>query len=111
MNEEVKKVIPHPIVTENQRGNQSTKKGVDTMASKDDLVTQKEFDLFKDSIDLRIKASIGPLEEKINNLPTQFENMLYKEREYQEEKRKETNRFVLGTVILGIIGIVVSIFF
>jgi len=71
----------------------------------DDYFTQKEINYLEDKIDLKFEN----MDTKINNLPTQFENMMLKEREHQDNNRKETNRFICGTIAIGIVGIGLSV--
>jgi len=71
----------------------------------DDYVTHKEINHLEEKIDLKFEN----MDTKINNLPTQFENMMLKEREHQDNKRKETNRFIWGTIVIGIVGIALSV--
>lgn len=84
-------------------------KGVDQTMSKDNYITREELESIEEKIDLKIKVAIQPLESKIDNLPTLFKTIILEEREYQSEKRKETNRYVWGTIAIGVIGIVVSV--
>lgn len=79
-------------------------------------ITKERLAEFEEKLELKMELSVKPLESKIenisyqiNDLPTKFENMLLKEREYQNEKRKETNRFIVGTIGIGIVGIIVSV--
>lgn len=110
MNSEIKRIIPYPIV-QNDANIERARGGSDVMENKNEFVTQRELDSFKEVIESKIESAIRPLEAKIDNLPTQIENMLLKEREYQDVKRGETNRFIWGTIIIGIASIVVSILF
>lgn len=81
-----------------------------------DYVTHSDFKSLEEKLDLKIKVAIQPIEAKIdrlsdqiNNLPTTFENILYKEREYQDAKRKETQRFFWGTIGIGVVGALIGI--
>lgn len=38
-----------------------------------------------------------------------LENLLLKEREYRDGKEKETNRLIIGAMLLGLISMIVSI--
>jgi len=71
----------------------------------DDYVTHKEINHLEEKIDLKFEN----MDTKIDNLPTRFENMMLKEREHQDNKRKETNRFIWGTIVIGLVGIVLSV--
>ena len=81
-----------------------------------DYVTHNDFKSLEEKFDLKIKVAIQPIEAKIdrlsdqiNNLPTTFENIIYKEREYQDSKRKETQRFFWGTIGIGVLGALIGI--
>ena len=81
-----------------------------------EYVTQNDLNTLEEKMDLKIKVAIIPLESKIDrlgnqisNLPTTFENLLFKEREYQEAKRKETQRFFWGTIGIGVVGALIGI--
>lgn len=84
--------------------------------SENNYVTKEQLTDLEDKIDLKIKVAVQPIEGKIDNisnqiknLPTKFENLILKEREYQETKRKETQRYILGTIGVGILSIAVSV--
>lgn len=81
-----------------------------------DYVTHNDFKSLEEKFDLKIKVAILPIEAKIDrlsdqvsNLPITFENLLLKEREYQEAKRKETQRFFWGTIGIGVVGALIGI--
>ena len=84
--------------------------------SSNEFVTQKDLDNLEEKIDLKMEniqakmdAEFRSINSKIDNLPTIFENMLLKNEKEQEIKRKETNRYIWGTLILGTIGVVISV--
>lgn len=81
----------------------------DQKVSKDNYLTREELENLEEKIDLKMKVATQPLESKIDNLPNIFKILILEEREYQNEKSKETNRYVWGTLALGAISIVVSI--
>lgn len=90
-------------------------KGGSNMSS-NEFVTKEQLSNLEEKLDLKIKIAVQPLEGKINNLstqitnlPTQFENMLLKERQYQDDKSKETQRYIWGTIIIGLAGILASV--
>lgn len=90
-------------------------------------VTEKDLTQLEDKIDLKIRVAIQPIEgkidvlsEKVENLPTKFENLLLNERQYQDDKAeetrryqddkaKETRRYIIGTIGIGVVSIIVSV--
>lgn len=81
-----------------------------------EFITQKDLDNLEEKIDLKMEniqakmdAEFRSINSKIDNLPTIFENMLLKNEKEQEIKRKETNRYIWGTLILGTIGVIISV--
>lgn len=72
-------------------------------------LTEKDLKNLEEKIDLKIKVAIQPIEGKIDNLPTQFENLLLKERQHQDDKTKETRRYIWGTIGIGLLSIFVSV--
>lgn len=82
--------------------------GAESMQNQN-YVTKEELEKSIDNINQKIDLSIKLMEEKIEKLPVQFENMLLKEREYRDNKAKETNRFIIGTILIGLIGPLISI--
>lgn len=87
----------------------------DEMAT-NDFVTQKELEHLEEKVELKIDnmrlkidGEFKVINNKIDNLPSIFENMLLKNEKEQEEKRKETNRYIWGTIIIGSLGLIISI--
>lgn len=67
-------------------------------------------------VDLKIERAINPVKieiseisNKIDRLPVELENLILKEREYQRKERAHTNQFIYGTVVIGIISILIGI--
>lgn len=91
------------------------KKGGSTMSA-DEFVTQKELNHLEEKVDLKLEviqtkidAEFRVINTKIDNLPTVFGKMLLENEKEHETKRKETNRYIWGTIVLGAIGLIVSI--
>lgn len=74
-----------------------------------DYVTDEDLRKFEEKMDLIIATAIQPLETKIDTLPHKVENLLLKEREYQNKKREETNKFIVGTIVIGGLGLLSGI--
>lgn len=85
------------------------KKEEEEKMSTTDYVTKEQLSDLEKKIDLKIKVAVQPLEGKIDNLPTQFENLLLKERQHQDDKAKETRRYIWGTIVIGVVSIIVSV--
>lgn len=81
----------------------------DEKMSTTNYVTKEQLSDLEEKIDLKIKVAIQPIEGKIDNLPTQFENLLLKERQHQDDKTKETRRYIWGTIGIGLLSIFVSV--
>lgn len=49
------------------------------------------------------------LKERHSDLSTQLEELLLKERQYRNNKTKETNRYLFGAIGVGLLSIIVSL--
>lgn len=45
----------------------------------------------------------------MESLPFKLENLLLKEREYRDNKEKETSYLIIGAMLIGLISMLVSI--
>lgn len=57
----------------------------------------------------KVDKRLDLLGQKIDQIPTTIENSILRERELQRQQHTETTRYILGTIVIGLISIAVSI--
>lgn len=57
----------------------------------------------------KVDNHLDLLGQKIDQIPTTIENSILREREFQRQQHTETTRYILGTIVIGLISIAVSI--
>lgn len=57
----------------------------------------------------KVDNRLDLLGQKIDQIPTTIENSILREREFQRQQHTETTRYILGTIVIGLISIAVSI--
>lgn len=108
MTDNIVKIADFVDINQHINPNKSENKGENIMDNHSH-VTREELDQLKENIDLKITNAVQPLEAKIDNLPDKFRLLLHEERDFQKEQRKQTNQFIWGTIVIGLISIGVSI--
>ena len=103
-----------------KRGDNYEKQGVDYTMENKKFITQKELDFLEEKTNLKLDNLSNKIDGNFNNIsqkldhlekdnPNQIKIILYEKEEQHRKDKTETNRFLVGTIILGVISIGISI--